>query len=211
MRRTALTVLLVFALVLGAIGGLTGCKSPDSVPDADAEGTTPGEATSSPSGEATPSVEVTPTELPPDGPAVMRVKLYFGYEDRVMAVEREMPYTTGVAKAAVQELLKGPSATELQGLALHTQIPAGTTLNGVSITNRVARVDLSDEFDDGGGTLSVTMRLAQVVYTLCQFPTIDSVEFYIDGTKVDVFTGEGLMLDGPQTPEDYYNLIPVDA
>jgi len=80
-----------------------------------------------------------------------------------------------------------------------------------ALTVGVAKVDLSDEFDDGGGTLSVTMRLAQVIYTLCQFPTIDSVEFYMDGTKIDVFTGEGLMLDGPQTPEDYYNLIPVDA
>lgn len=91
------------------------------------------------------------------------------------------------------------------------KVPTGTTLNSASISNGVAKVDLSDEFDDGGGTLSVTMRLAQVVYTLCQFPTVDSVEFYMDGEKVEVFTGEGLMLDGPQTPEDYYSLIPVDA
>ncbi|MHB1342109.1 MAG: GerMN domain-containing protein [Coriobacteriia bacterium] len=212
MRRNALQVLLVLVLVAVAVGGgLTGCKPGETVPDADAGGATPVEDTPTSSGAATPSAEVTPTELPTDGPAVMRVKLYFGNEDRVMAVEREIPYTTGVAKAALLELLKGPSATEMQGLALHTQIPAGTTLDAVSITNGVAKVDLSGEFDDGGGTLSVTMRLAQVVYTLCQFPTIDSVEFYMDGTRVDVFTGEGLILEGPQTPEDYYSLVPVDA
>jgi len=33
----------------------------------------------------------------------------------------------------------------------------------------------------------------------------------MDGEKVEVFSGEGLMLDTPQTPEDYYDLIPVDA
>ncbi len=141
----------------------------------------------------------------------MTVRLYFGYEDRVMAVERSVPYSQAVAKTAMTELLKGPSATELKGLALHSEIPKGTTLNGVTIKNGIAKVDLSGQFDDGGGTLSVTMRLAQVVYTLTQYGTIDAVEFYMDGKRVEVFSGEGLMLDHPQKPEDYYDLIPIDA
>lgn len=212
MGRRVLSTLLVLAMALGVVlGGGAGCTPKDVVSENDAGGTASQEPTTGPTEEGPPSLEVTETVIPPNTPATLKVRLYFGYEDRVMAVEREIPYTTGVAKATMLELLKGPSAADLKGLALHTEIPVGTKLNSVSIANGVARVDLSDQFDDGGGTLSVTMRLAQVVYTLCQFPTIDSVEFYMGGEKVEVFSGEGLMLDGPQTPEDYYSLIPVDA
>ncbi len=57
----------------------------------------------------------------------------------------------------------------------------------------------------------MTMRLAQVVYTLAQYSTVDSVEFYMNGKRVEVFSGEGIMLDSPQKPQDYYSLIPIDA
>ena len=34
-------------------------------------------------------------------------------------------------------------------------------------------------------------RLAQVVYTLTQFPTVDGVVFSLDGEPIDVLGGEG--------------------
>jgi len=216
MRRTiALTLIVLLAVALIA-GGVTGCKKKDSVSSEDAESkvtTSTGSLsteTTTPAGETSTSTPGQPPTSDPQ-PTTMTVRLYFGYEDRVMAVERTVPYSQAVAKTAMTELLKGPSAAELKGLALHTQIPNGTTLKSITITNGIAKVDLSNQFDDGGGTLSVTMRLAQVVYTLTQYGTIDAVEFWMDGKKVEVFSGEGLMLDEPQTPEDYYKLIPVDA
>ena len=54
-------------------------------------------------------------------------------------------------------------------------IPAGTRLLGLSIAGQIATVDLSSEFESGGGATSVLGRLAQVVYTLTQFPTVTSV------------------------------------
>ncbi len=216
MRRViALTLVVLLAIVL-VTGGVAGCKKKVSVPSQDAEsqlttstGSLPTETTTS-AGEAT---TTTPGQSPTPAPqpTTMTVRLYFGYEDRVMAVERTVPYSQAVAKTAITELLKGPSAAELKGLALHTQIPKGTTLKSITIKSGIAKVDLSGQFDDGGGTLSMTMRLAQVVYTLTQYGTIDAVEFWMDGKKVDIFSGEGLMLDHPQKPEDYYKLIPVDA
>jgi len=50
-----------------------------------------------------------------------------------------------------------------------------------------------------------------VVYTLDAFPTIDAVEFYLDGEKVEVFSSEGIELDGPQTLDDFSGAIPIDA
>ena len=92
---------------------------------------------------------------------------------------------------------------------ISTAIPDGTTLLGVSAKNGVATVDLSTEFDSGGGSTSMQYRLAQVVYTLTQFSTIKSVVFQIDGETVTVFGSEGIVLDGPIGRADYYDQLPA--
>ena len=42
-------------------------------------------------------------------------------------------------------------------------------------------VDLSSEFESGGGSADVLTRLGQMVYTLTQFPTVKSVVIQIEG------------------------------
>ncbi len=73
----------------------------------------------------------------------------------------------------------------------------------------VATADLSSEFESGGGSMSVFVRLGQVVYTLTQFPTIQSVVFEIEGRPATVFSGEGIVLDGPVGRDDYEDLLPA--
>ena len=51
-------------------------------------------------------------------------------------------------------------------------------------------------------------RLAQVVYTLTQFPTVDRVAFQLDGEPVTVFSGEGIVLDGSSDRMDYESFLP---
>jgi germination protein M len=92
-----------------------------------------------------------------------------------------------------------------------TVIPQGTTRLGLDIAGGTATVDLSSEYQSGGGSLSMTMRLAQVVYTLTQFPTVQRVALRLDGAAVTVFSGEGIVLDRPQTRRDYESLLPVIA
>jgi len=173
-------------------------EEPTTTPPADGEGD--GEGDGSGSDEAPAGEDVT-------------LKIYFSYAgEAALAIERTVPYTQAVATAAMNELLAGPTDAELATWpVLSTQIPEGTELLGLTVSDGVAQVNLSGEFDDGGGTYSMTARLAQVVYTLAQFPTVDAVEFYIEGVAVDVFSGEGIILDGPQAPEDYYDLVPIDA
>jgi hypothetical protein len=52
-------------------------------------------------------------------------------------------------------------------------------------------------------------RLAQVVYTLTQFPTVEAVLFELDGEPVTTFSNEGIVLGGPQTREDYEDVTPA--
>jgi hypothetical protein len=80
---------------------------------------------------------------------------------------------------------------------------------GLDIVDGIATVDLSAEYASGGGTLSMTMRLAEVVFTLTQFPTVEGVNFKLDGKPVEVFGGEGLILDHPLSRSDYEELSPA--
>ncbi len=73
----------------------------------------------------------------------------------------------------------------------------------------MATVDLSKEYASGGGSLSMMMRLAEVVFTLTQFPTVEGVNFKLDGEAIDVLGGEGLILDHPMSRADYEDLSPA--
>ena len=78
----------------------------------------------------------------------------------------------------------------------------------MTIKKGIATVDLSTEFDSGGGTASMQYRLAQVVYTLTQFSTVKSVVFQIEGETVTVFGSEGIVLAGPVGRAAYVDQLP---
>jgi len=200
----ALSLVLAVVLALGMAVALAGCSGGDTEPE---EPATNGEQEPADGDENGEDGEE------PEPAQEMTVKLYFSYAgESAMGIERTVPYSEAVATAALEALLEGPTDAEVTTWpALGTQIPPDTELLGVDIVDGVAKVDLSGEFASGGGTFSMTARLAQVVYTVCEFDTVDSVEFYLDGEKVDVFSGEGIILDAPQTPEDYFDLLPIEA
>ncbi|MFP4514038.1 MAG: Gmad2 immunoglobulin-like domain-containing protein [Acidimicrobiales bacterium] len=126
------------------------------------------------------------------------------------SVEREIPSTPGIALATLRELVDGPAEDDQQLLDdLSTSVPEDTLVLGVTIDDGLATVDLSREFESGGGSFSMFSRLAQVVYTVTQFPTVDEVSFELDGEPVTAFSGEGIMLDEPVSRDDYLDLLPA--
>ena len=79
-----------------------------------------------------------------------------------------------------------------------------TRFLGLSINAEgTARVDLSRDFESGGGSLGLTLRLAQVTCTLDDFPTVKGVRFALAGELVSVFSGNGIVLDKPVTCDSY--------
>ena len=148
-----------------------------------------------------------------EAPDTVTVMVYWvSAGENALGVQHEIPYTQAIATATMKLLLAGPTdAEKTTWPAISTAIPADSELLGLTVADGVANVDLSEEFESGGGTFSVTARLAQVVYTLTQFPTVDAVEFSIEGEVVEVFSSEGVVLDGPQTLEDFARLLPIDA
>jgi hypothetical protein len=96
-----------------------------------------------------------------------------------------------VGREAIEALLAGPPMSdEISGMA--TMIPEGTELLGLDVADGTATIDLDATFASGGGSASMMLRVAQVVFTLTQFPTVERVEFLIDGEEVDGIGGEGL-------------------
>ena len=130
------------------------------------------------------------------------VTIHLTRGERLASVTRRVPRVPRIGSAALEQLFQGPTPEE-EADGYGTQIPVGTRLRDLAITDGVATVDLSSEFEEGGGTLALTVRLAQVVCTLDEFPTVDGVRFAIDGTVVDVFSGDGLIIDQPVACSDY--------
>jgi spore germination protein GerM len=174
--------------------------SPDLTP-APSESTP---ASTEPSG----SPQVTPVPTVEDT-TIVRAYFYLseGTDAGLVPVLREVPATKAVATAAMAALLEGP--TETESGAMSSAVPAGTRLLGLTVANGVATVDLSSEFESGGGNRSVITRLGQVVFTLTQFPTVKSVVFQIEGRTVTVFGSEGIVLDGPVARDNYLDLLPA--
>ena len=136
-----------------------------------------------------------------------RALVFLVRDDEVGAAAREVA-VEDVERGAVEELLAGPSDVESLGV-MGTAIPEETTLNGVEIEDGVATVDLSGEFDDGGGSAGMFMRLAQIVFTLTQFTSVTGVQFELDGEPVETFSSEGIVLDGPQDRADFEDQSPA--
>jgi germination protein M len=142
------------------------------------------------------------------GESSVGYQVWFHRGEQLYVVSRLEPATPRVGSLALYSLLEGPHPEEDTG-GVDTQIPAGTKLLGLGIDKGIATVDLTSEFESGGGTASMTMRLAQVVCTLDQFPTVKGVLFKLDGQAVDVLGGEGIVIDHPLKCSDYKELLPA--
>ena len=138
------------------------------------------------------------TEPPPAGSVV---RLYYLDGEKLKVVLGLTEPTQGVAADALRLLIENEQADQ-------TAIPGGTKLLGLSVADGEATVDLSREFESGGGSASMQARVAQVVYTLTQWPTIDSVTFRLDGEAVDAIGGEGVQARGV-TRSDFTDVLPA--
>lgn len=180
----------------------------DATPDSPSPSVVPSEAPTD-----SPAESPGATSTPADGTTIVRAYFIMGSftgNERLVPVLREVPRTRAVATAAMTALLEGPNDAEMAGRpAMFTAIPDGSKLLGISIENGIATVNLSREFESGGGSASIFGRLAQVTFTLTQFSSVKSVLFELDGKPVSLFSGEGLILDHAVGRADYYDQVPA--
>jgi Immunoglobulin-like domain of bacterial spore germination/Sporulation and spore germination len=100
-------------------------------------------------------------------PAETAVRVYWLLDGKVWPARRDVDVTGGIETAAVTALLDGPTAEEQTDLAFSTAIPEDVANAEISISDGVATVEADGELPDEA--------LAQLVYTLTQFPNVESV------------------------------------
>ncbi|MDD3726263.1 MAG: GerMN domain-containing protein [Candidatus Ratteibacteria bacterium] len=124
----------------------------------------------------------------------------------LVPVEREISRTNSIEekiRAAIELLLKGPNEKEKeQGLS--TAMPEISTLINIKVEGDTVFLDFSKEIEQGGGTMLMTDRLAQIVYTATQFPPVSKVRLLINGEFIKYFSGEGITdVEGPMGRDNF--------
>ncbi len=97
--------------------------------------------------------------------------MYFLRDGKVQPVLRSLPNTYAVGTAALDALAAGPTQAEQQDLGLSSDV--SSDFGDLTVENGVAKPE--------GVADSSPTALAQIVYTLTQFPTVKAVE--IDGKR----------------------------
>lgn len=98
---------------------------------------------------------------------------------------------------SIKSLLKGPTARE-SAKGIYSEIPVGTKLLSLTETPNKVVVNLSGDFEQGGGTDALYKRLYQLIKTSNKNTTID-VYLQLNGKQIDMVGGEGIMLNQPLT------------
>lgn len=142
-----------------------------------------------------------PEEVQQDVPKAY-VNVYFigqnaNKEEVYKVVKREYDSTKGETKLkySIENLLKGPSIAE-QKKGIYSEIPQGTRLVSLEETPNKVVINLSGDFEQGGGTDGLYKRLYQLIKTANKNTVLD-VYLYINGKQADVIGGEGIMLNQP--------------
>lgn len=124
---------------------------------------------------------------------LMTVKVFFGnLQDggvdcnQVHETSRSIAKTKEVARAALEQLLLGPTELEKQQ-DLFTSINPGVKIQSLTITDGLAKVDFDKTLEEAvGGSCRVAAIRNQITQTLKQFPTIKNVLISIDGRTEDI-------------------------
>lgn len=112
----------------------------------------------------------------------------------VIPVKRKI-MKDNIYKDTINALLEGPDENELKK-GLSTEIPTKTTLLNVGEYDDFIVVNLSNDFETGGGSDSMTIRLEQVANTVSDM-TQKPVYLYINGKEISVLGGDGIMVKQP--------------
>lgn len=206
MSRAAIALGAVVLVALGAAVAVTLTRSEEAGP-------APVPAPPATSDAPNPTPSPTPDETEDQALSAPEQELWFVQEERLSwgstvlggpaataPVDERAAYWIGL-------LLGGPTGPD-QEVGATTAIPEGTELLGVEPEGDVLFVDLSSEFESGGGSLSMQLRVAQVVYTATQFDGIDRVRILIEGEEVDAVGGEGVIVSEPLSRRDFQDFAP---
>lgn len=124
--------------------------------------------------------------------------------DSIKLVSKTMTFQKSIEpkqilKTALETLLAEPPSSR----EYTTAIPPGTKLLDLSTDERGVHINLSKEFVSGGGSASMSSRLAQIIYTATSSGQSDRVWISVEGKPLENLGEEGLIVSQPMTQEKF--------
>ena len=156
--------------------------------------------------ESAPQEEETPPAAETQTKRLRRATLYFVFLDgtsgELRRVVRPIYYTDSPLTDTLKALLDGPSASELNQNLL-SLVPQDATIRSVAVKDGVAFIDMTEAFRfNSFGYEGAVLQLKQLIYTATEFPTVDRVQFLIEGVKQQYLNPEGLYIGKPLGRDD---------
>ena len=135
---------------------------------------------------------------PETKPEIKNIKIFVAdSEGKIRPLNREC--NTATEKScfafAIKELLSAPTNWE-KSKGFISEIPPGTKILSIREGEGSIMIDLSNNFENGGGTESICIRLMQLIKT-AKANTGLPVYLYINGKQAEVIGGEGIMIKQP--------------
>jgi germination protein M len=196
-RKRRLALLPMAAVVLLLVG-LASCGKSEPV-------------TPSPTDTASPTASASPTtSTSPSSSTTQQLSVYFMSSGKIAAGHRIVPKTKAVATAAVKQLLEGPTDAEVSA-GFTTALPPGASVRSIRVTNGTARVSLDAEILQLGQSNpeAEMAALAQLTFTLTQFPTVGGVEFWSGDARIAHVDGNDADFTKPVGRSDFESLAPA--
>jgi spore germination protein GerM len=160
--------------------------------------------------EEQPEVNITEPVIPPqeheqtEKQEVKTVKIFItDAKGNLRSVNRKCDTSTEKScfTFAIKQLVSAPTAWE-RNKGLSSEIPSNTKILSVREGSNNILIDLSPEFESGGGAESIYIRVHQLIKT-SQANTKLPVFLYINGKQANVIGGEGIMIKQPLTEKSF--------
>jgi germination protein M len=195
-RRTAWLLVPAVALLLAGIASCGGKSEP---------------ATPSPTTTESPTSSSAPTtSVSPSPSTTLQLSVYFISSGKIAAGHRTVPKTKAVATAAVNQLLDGPTDAE-SSAGFTDALPPGASVRSIRVTKGTAVVSLDAEILQLGQSNpeAEMAALAQLTFTLTQFPTVSGVEFWSGDARIARVDGSSVDFTKPVNRAAFENLTPA--
>ena len=140
----------------------------------------------------------TPVEKSEQINTIKNVKIFLLNDiGNLQAIKRECDTSVenSCFEYAIKELITAPSKWE-KSKGFTSEIPQGTKVLSVRESANSIMIDLSSNFESGGGAESTYMRVKQIIKTANANSSIPTY-LYINGKQANVIGGEGIMIKQP--------------
>lgn len=150
-----------------------------------------------------------PTQKPTEKPVSTRKVTLFlvsiDADGRIIRKEvtRELSKSNSPLVDNLNALFEGPTSAEAKK-GIRTLVPEGTKLISASVKDGIATINLNENFRfNQFGIEGYLGQLAQVVFTATSFPTVNSVQFLIEGQRREYLGAEGVWIGTPLSRDKF--------